>query len=115
MLECIDAVDAAFRCHSEGRTLGPGVRGVSAPEEDFTFKAAALVGARRVFLACADARTVTLVGCDVQGEMQLAALTAVRPFERVWLIDTRCRARTRRRAGRSVWTTTRHGAACRRS
>ena len=99
----------------KGARSAPACAACPRPAEDFTFKAAALVGARRVFLACADARTVTLVGCDVQGEMQLAALTAVRPFERVWLIDTRCRARTRRRAGRSVWTTTRHGAACRRS
>jgi ornithine cyclodeaminase/alanine dehydrogenase-like protein (mu-crystallin family) len=39
------------------------------------------------FLARKDARAVTLVGCGVQGEVQLAALAAVLPFERVWLID----------------------------
>ena len=40
------------------------------------------------YLARPDARRVTLVGCGVQGEMQLAALAAVVPFERVWLVDT---------------------------
>ena len=39
------------------------------------------------FLARKDARAVTLVGCGVQGEVQLAALATVLPFERVWLID----------------------------
>ena len=28
--DCIDAVEAAFRRHAEGRTLGPGVLGVPA-------------------------------------------------------------------------------------
>jgi alanine dehydrogenase len=55
------------------------------------------------FLARKDARAVTLVGCGVQGEVQLAALAAVRPFERVWLVDTdaaRAEALAERVAGR---------------
>ena len=144
--DCIEAVEAAFRRHAEGRTLGPGVLGVPASGGGFHIKAAGFAGDRSVFaakinanypdnparfglptiqgtvvladalngvplavmesgsitalrtgaatavaakfLARKDARTVTLVGCGVQGEMQLAALAAVRPFERVWLVDT---------------------------
>jgi len=40
------------------------------------------------FLARRDARTATIVGCGVQGAMQLAAIAAVLPLERVFLIDT---------------------------
>jgi alanine dehydrogenase len=40
------------------------------------------------FLARPDARTATIVGCGVQGEMQLMALAAVLPLERVWVLDT---------------------------
>ena len=144
--DCIEAVEAAFRCHAERRTLGPGVLGVPAPGGGFHIKAAGLVGDRSVFaakinanypenpkrfglptiqgtvvladalngvplavmesgsitalrtgaatavaakfLARKDARAVTLVGCGVQGEMQLEALAAVVSFERVWLVDT---------------------------
>src|SRR3989449_6183238 len=39
------------------------------------------------FLARPDARAATIVGCGVQGEIQLAALAAVLPIERVWLVD----------------------------
>jgi alanine dehydrogenase len=39
------------------------------------------------FLARRDARTATIVGCGVQGEIQLAALAAVRPLQRVWVLD----------------------------
>jgi ornithine cyclodeaminase/alanine dehydrogenase-like protein (mu-crystallin family) len=39
------------------------------------------------FLAAKDAHTATIVGCGVQGEIQLAALAAVLPLERVWLVD----------------------------
>jgi alanine dehydrogenase len=38
-------------------------------------------------LARPDARIATLVGCGVQGEVQLAALAAVRPLERAWVLD----------------------------
>jgi ornithine cyclodeaminase/alanine dehydrogenase-like protein (mu-crystallin family) len=40
------------------------------------------------FLARRDARTATIVGCGVQGELQLAAIAAVLPLERAWVLDT---------------------------
>ena len=40
------------------------------------------------FLARPDSRTVTVVGCGVQGEIQLAAISAVLPLERALLVDT---------------------------
>ena len=40
------------------------------------------------FLARRDARTATIVGCGVQGEIQLAALAAVLPLQRAWVLDT---------------------------
>jgi alanine dehydrogenase len=39
------------------------------------------------YLARADARTATIVGCGVQGEVQLAAVTAVLPLLRIMLVD----------------------------
>jgi len=39
-------------------------------------------------LARRDARRATVVGCGVQGEIQLAAITAVLPLQTVWLIDS---------------------------
>jgi alanine dehydrogenase len=48
--------------------------------------AATAVAAR--FLARSDARTATIVGCGVQGELQLAALAAVLPLQRAWVLDT---------------------------
>jgi len=39
------------------------------------------------YLARGDARTATIVGCGVQGELQLAAIAAVLPLERVRLFD----------------------------
>jgi alanine dehydrogenase len=39
------------------------------------------------FLARPDARTVTIVGCGVQGELQLAAIAAVLPVRRAWVLD----------------------------
>jgi ornithine cyclodeaminase/alanine dehydrogenase-like protein (mu-crystallin family) len=47
--------------------------------------AATAVAARR--LARPDARTITIVGCGVQGAVQLAALAAVLPLERAWAVD----------------------------
>lgn len=40
------------------------------------------------FLARPDSRTATIVGCGVQGEIQLAAISAVLPLERALLVDT---------------------------
>jgi alanine dehydrogenase len=143
--DCIDAVERAFRLHAAGRTLGPGVLGVPAPDGGFHIKAAGLMGERAYFaakvnanfpgnparaglptiqgtvvladattgeplalmesgsvtalrtaaasavaarvLARRDARTATIVGCGVQGEMQLAAIAAVLPLERAWVLD----------------------------
>lgn len=42
MDECIAGVEAAFRLHAEGQSLGPGVLGVRAPEGGFHTKAAGL-------------------------------------------------------------------------
>ena len=39
------------------------------------------------FLARRDARAATIVGCGVQGELQLAAIAAVLPLERAWVLD----------------------------
>jgi alanine dehydrogenase len=39
------------------------------------------------YLARADARTATVVGCGVQGEVQLAAVAAVLPLRRIMLLD----------------------------
>src|SRR5215470_10758224 len=49
--ECITAVERAFRLHADGRTLGPGVLGVSAPRGGFHIKAAGLAGERSYFAA----------------------------------------------------------------
>lgn len=40
------------------------------------------------FMARPDSRTATVVGCGVQGEIQLAAIRAVLPLERALLVDT---------------------------
>jgi hypothetical protein len=40
------------------------------------------------FLARRDARTATIVGCGVQGEVQLAAIAAVLPLRHAWMLDT---------------------------
>ena len=39
-------------------------------------------------LARADSRAATVVGCGAQGEIQLAAIAAVLPLERAWVLDT---------------------------
>ena len=39
------------------------------------------------YLARRDARTATIVGCGVQGEIQLAAIAAVLPLQRAWVLD----------------------------
>jgi ornithine cyclodeaminase/alanine dehydrogenase-like protein (mu-crystallin family) len=38
-------------------------------------------------LARRDARVATIVGCGVQGELQLAAVAAVLPLRRAWVLD----------------------------
>jgi alanine dehydrogenase len=40
------------------------------------------------FLARREARTATVVGCGVQGEIQFAAINAVLPLQRALLVDT---------------------------
>jgi ornithine cyclodeaminase/alanine dehydrogenase-like protein (mu-crystallin family) len=144
--DCIAAVEAAFRLHADGRSLGPGVLGVHAGDAGFHIKAAGLVGERSYFaaktngnfpdnprrfgrptiqgtvvlsdagmgeplavmdsgsitalrtaaatavaarfLARRDAGIATIVGCGVQGSVQLSAIAAVLPLRRVWLVDT---------------------------
>lgn len=49
--ECIDAVERAFRLHSEGRALGPAVLGLHAAQGGFHIKAAGLPLARNYFAA----------------------------------------------------------------
>lgn len=143
---CIEAVERAFRLHSEQRTFGPGVLGLPTEDGGFHIKVAGLRGARSYFaaktngnfpnnaerfglptiqgtvvladaangtplavmdsasitmlrtgaatavaakfLARPDSRTVTVVGCGVQGGIQLAAINAVLPLERALLVDT---------------------------
>ena len=48
--------------------------------------AATAVAAR--FLARSGARTATIVGCGVQGELQLAAIASVLPLQRAWVLDS---------------------------
>ncbi|HEX6278980.1 MAG TPA: ornithine cyclodeaminase family protein [Pyrinomonadaceae bacterium] len=48
--ECIDAVEKAFRCHVEGKSLGPGVLGIHAEDGGFHIKAAGLDLGRRYFV-----------------------------------------------------------------
>jgi alanine dehydrogenase len=49
--DCIAAVEEAFRLHAEGRSLGPGVLAVKAPEGSFHIKAAGLARGRLYFAA----------------------------------------------------------------
>jgi alanine dehydrogenase len=48
--------------------------------------AATAVAAR--YLARPDSRSATIVGCGVQGELQLAAIATALPLQHVWLVDT---------------------------
>jgi len=50
-------------------------------------RTAAATAVAAKFLARRDARTVTIVGCGVQGELQLAAVAAVLPLQRAWVLD----------------------------
>jgi alanine dehydrogenase len=47
----------------------------------------AATGVAAKYLARPDTSAATVVGCGVQGEMQLAALAAVLPLEQAWVID----------------------------
>src|SRR2546423_12755437 len=49
--DCIEGVEAAFRLHAEGRSLGPGVLSVRAADGGFHIKAAGLLGERGYFAA----------------------------------------------------------------
>ena len=52
------------------------------------------------YLARPDSRFATVVGCGAQGEIQLAAIAAVLPLERVWVLDADpARAAGSRRSG----------------
>jgi alanine dehydrogenase len=48
----------------------------------------AATGVAAKYLARRDARTATIVGCGVQGELQLEAIAAVLRLERAWVFDT---------------------------
>lgn len=50
-------------------------------------RTAAATAVAASFLARRDARTATIVGCGVQGELQLAAIAAVLPLQRAWVLD----------------------------
>lgn len=50
-------------------------------------RTAAATAVAASFLARRDARTATIVGCGVQGELQLAAIAAVLPLQRAWALD----------------------------
>lgn len=51
-------------------------------------RTAAATGVAARHLARPESRTATIVGCGIQGELQLAALAAVLPLERAWVLDT---------------------------
>jgi len=52
-----------------------------------TLRTGAATAVAAKFMARRDARTATIVGCGVQGEVQLAAVAAVLPLERAWVVD----------------------------
>ena len=47
----------------------------------------AATGVAAKYLARGDARTGAIVGCGIQGELQLAAVAAVLPLSRAWVLD----------------------------
>jgi ornithine cyclodeaminase/alanine dehydrogenase-like protein (mu-crystallin family) len=51
-------------------------------------RTAAATGVATKYLARPESKTVTVVGCGVQGEIQLAAIHAVLPLQRALLVDT---------------------------
>jgi alanine dehydrogenase len=50
-------------------------------------RTAAATAVAASFLARRGARTATIVGCGVQGELQLAAIAAVLPLQHAWVLD----------------------------
>ncbi len=50
-------------------------------------RTAAATGVAARFLARPEAQIATIVGCGVQGEMQLAAVAAVLPVRQAWVLD----------------------------
>ena len=64
------------------------------------FRTGAATAVAAKFLARPDSRSAMIVGCGVQGEIQLAAIAAVLPLEQAWVLDAEPeRARRSRRAG----------------
>jgi ornithine cyclodeaminase/alanine dehydrogenase-like protein (mu-crystallin family) len=51
-------------------------------------RTAAATGVAARYRARGDSRTATVVGCGIQGELQLAAIAATMPLERAWVLDT---------------------------
>ena len=54
-----------------------------------TLRTAAATALAARYLACAQAHTLTIVGCGVQGRAHLRALAEVRPIRTAWLHDVR--------------------------
>ena len=63
-------------------------------------RTAAATGVAAKHLARRDSRTATIVGCGVQGEMQLAAIAAILPLRKVLVLDVEP-ARAENMAGRA--------------
>jgi alanine dehydrogenase len=68
-----------------------------------TLRTGAATAVAAKFLARRDSRTATVVGCGVQGEIQLAAIAAVLPLQRAWMLDAD-HARAERAAARAATT-----------
>jgi ornithine cyclodeaminase/alanine dehydrogenase-like protein (mu-crystallin family) len=100
MQECIDAVEAAFRRHAEGKIPPPGILGMHVPGGGFHVKAASLPGARSYFAAKTNANfpgnpshgLPTIQGAillfDAIDGVLLSAVAAVRGLRRVLVSDT---------------------------
>jgi len=53
-----------------------------------TLRTAAATAVAAKHLACAEARTITIIGCGIQGEAHLEALMRVRPLAKAFAFDT---------------------------
>jgi len=105
MRECIDAVEAAFREHADGKLDRPGILGMHVPAGSFHVKAASLNsyfaaktnanfpgnaaahGLPTIQGAIRSASTLALIGCGAQSGAQLRAVAAVRTLRRVLVSD----------------------------